>query len=255
MQLEVARDTQGEQWYVLLQWHHITSDHITRDIIVSEVVSQLEGRTQTFLESVPYRNHVAYVQAYSRMHDAEAFFRGKLRDVDEPTVPFGLADVHGVSRVERASERVEGALAQRVRGRAKRLGVSAATLFHAAWALVVSQTSGRDDVVFGSVLLGRLQGTAGARRAIGMFINTLPVRLRLKDVTARALVQQAHRELVDLLTHEQASLAVAQRCSGIAGSAPLFSALLNYRHSAVAECQSDWSARSEEHTSELQSPI
>src|SRR4029450_8652144 len=43
-------------------------------------------------------------------------------------------------------------------------------------------------------------------------------------------VEQTQRELVELLNYEQASLAVAQRCSGISGSAPLFSALLNYRH-------------------------
>ena len=93
--------------------------------------------------------------------------------------------------------------------------MSAATLFHAAWALVVARTSGRDDVVFGSVLLGRLQGSAGAQRVLGMFINTLPLRLRLQDVTAKELVEQTQRELVELLSHEQASLAVAQRCSGI----------------------------------------
>jgi non-ribosomal peptide synthetase component F len=112
-------------------------------------------------------------------------------------------------------------------------------MFHAAWGLVVAHTSARHDVVFGSVLLGRLQGSTGTQRILGMFINTLPLRLRLQGVTTKELIVQTQRELVDLLTHEQASLAVAQRCSGIVGSAPLFSALFNYRHSAPAP-DSQW---------------
>jgi len=76
-----------------------------------------------------------------------------------------------------------------------------------AWALVVSQTSGRHDVVFGTVLLGRMQGSAGARRILGTFINTLPLRIRLQGVTAKELVDQTQRELVDLLNYEHCSLA------------------------------------------------
>jgi acyl carrier protein len=107
-----------------------------------------------------------------------------------------------------------------------------ATLFHAVWALVIAHTSSRDDVVFGTVLLGRLQGYLGGQRSLGVFINTLPLRLRLQSLTVRELVERTQRELIELLGHEQASLADAQRCSGMVGSAPLFSTLLNYRHSA-----------------------
>jgi len=56
------------------------------------------------------------------------------------------------------------------------------------------------------------------------------MRLRLERVTAAELVQQTQRELIDLLAYEQASLALAQRCSGVSASMPLFTALLNYRH-------------------------
>jgi amino acid adenylation domain-containing protein len=244
IRLQVAADPHGAQWYVLLQAHHIAGDNTSQEIVTSEVVARLEGRAQTLAESTQYRNHVAQALAYAGRHDADAFFRGKLGDIDEPTAPFGLFDVHGDgSQIEEAREELEPALAQRARVQARRLSVSAATLFHAAWGLVVSRTSGRDDVVFGSVLLGRLQGNAGAPRMLGMFINTLPLRLQLLGVTAQELVEQAQRELVGLLSHEQASLAVAQRCSGIVGSAPLFSALLNYRHS-IPNLDAQWSSAS-----------
>ncbi|WP_246771734.1 hypothetical protein, partial [Pseudomonas syringae] len=63
--------------------------------------------------------------------------------------------------------------------------------------------------------------------------NTLPMRIDLADQSARDALSQTHRRLTGLLAHEQASLAIAQRCSALPAGAPLFSALLNYRHSAA----------------------
>lgn len=234
MRLQVAADLSSVQWFALLQLHHIVDDDISLKILISEVVAHLEGHAEQLPVPIAYRNHVAQALSYARTHDAEGFFRSKLAEIDAPTAPFGLTNVHGDgSRIDEAHEEFELPLAQRVRIQARNLGVSAATMFHATWALVVSCTSGRDDVVFGSVLLGRLQGSTGAQRILGMFINTLPLRLRLQDVTARELVEQTQRELVDLVSQEQASLVAAQRCSGIIGSTPLFSSVLNYRHSAI----------------------
>src|SRR4030095_15689379 len=102
------------------------------------------------------------------------------------------------SNIEEAREELDANLAQRIRTQARRMGVSAAPLFHAAWGLVTAQTSGRDDVAFGSVLLGRLHGSAGAQRILGMFINTLPLRLRLRDVTAKELIETNQPQLGEL---------------------------------------------------------
>ena len=231
IQLQVATESYGGGWYALLHTHHIAFDNESAEILMMEVIAFMQSRTPELPASVPYRNHIAQSLAYARMHDAEKFFREKLGDVDEPTAPFGLLDVHGgVDRIQKGKQVLDSKQANSVRLQARRLGVSAATLFHAAWALVVARTSGRSDVVFGSVLLGRLLSSAGVGQTLGMFINTLPLRLRLNHVTVSQLVERTQRELVDLVCHEQASLMLAQRCSAVAGTTPLFSSLLNYRH-------------------------
>src|SRR6185312_15500936 len=119
-----------------------------------------------------------------------------------------------------------------LRAHARRLGVSLASLCHLAWGQLVARTSGHERVVFGTVLFGRMHAGQGADQAMGLFINTLPLRLDLDKRGIEECVRHTHARLAELLRHEHASLALAQRCSGVSPQAPLFSALLNYRHLA-----------------------
>ncbi len=98
------------------------------------------------------------------------------------------------------------------------------------WARVLGVLANRSDVVFGTVLLGRMSGE-GAERTLGVFINTLPLRVDTASDT-RAALRSTHARLTALIAHEHASLVLAQGCSAVAAGSPLFSALLNYRHSA-----------------------
>ncbi len=223
--LLMASDETHDRWLLCLQHHHLCLDHTTLDILLSEIHADERGELEQLPASIPFRHHVAQVLARAATTDDNAFFHQQLADVEEPTLPGGLTELVDM---DEAILPLPDTLAGRIRRQAQHEGISAASLFHLAWGHVIGALSGRDDVVFGTVLLGRLQD--GSEQALGLFINTLPLRLTLADVTVRAALEQTHRRLTDLLAHEHASLALAQQCSGVAASQPLFSALLNYRH-------------------------
>ena len=233
LRLQVAMDPDGERWYALIQRHHIVFDHQSWNVAFAEAMSCMVGQERGLPPPQSYRRYVAWSMGDTGRRDAEVFFRQKLGDVEEPTAPFGLLDVSvDGTQLEEAHELLYPDLAQRIRSQAAALGTSAARLFHAAWALVVVHTSSRSDVVLGTVLMGSKRSRAQVERMIGLFVNTLPLRLSLKDVTARELVERTDQALRELLNHQHVSPALAQSCSGSKGKAPLFTAVLNYRHSA-----------------------
>jgi amino acid adenylation domain-containing protein/natural product biosynthesis luciferase-like monooxygenase protein len=219
----------GGRWLASLVNHHLVADHVTLALIVDEVRLLLQGRADALPPVLPYRRFVAQALAVPAATH-EAWFREQLGDLREPTVPFGLASADPQA-MQQHRLRLDAALAGRLRALASASGVSPAALFHLAWARVLALCSGRgDDVVFGTVLLGRSQGWAGADRVLGMFINTLPLRVRLGARSVEEALRQVQASLGELLAHEQAPLALAQRCSGLEPGVPLFTALLNYRH-------------------------
>ena len=217
----------------MLLFHHIITDHVSLEVLVEEVFQLLPEQPGVLQEPIQYRDFVAHSLVHADETAAEDYFRRLLGDVNEPTAPFGLLDVHGDGQgIQEARLALEDALAAQIREMARGLNVSPAVLFHVAYGLVMARCSGRDDVVFGSVFSGRMGGVEGADRMLGMFINTLPVRLRLAGQSVGEAVRATRQTLAELLEYEQTPLAVAQRCSGISGDVPLFSAMLNYRHTA-----------------------
>ncbi|WP_141753460.1 condensation domain-containing protein, partial [Duganella sp. HH101] len=234
MRAFVAQDKVNGRWLLQILAHHLAIDHSTLDMLVAEVRMLLQGRADELLPALPFRNFVAQARLGVSQAEHEAYFGAMLADVDEPTAPFGLLDVQGDGTgIVESHRMVDGDLSRRLRQQARQLGVSAASVMHLAWAQVLSKVSGRDDVVFGTVLLGRMAGGEDASSVLGMFINTLPVRFKLGEQGVAQAVRSAHDMLTQLLRHEHASLALAQRCSGVKAPMPLFSALLNYRHSVA----------------------
>ncbi|CAJ5270098.1 non-ribosomal peptide synthase [Burkholderia pseudomallei] len=232
MHVHAACDGEHERWVARVLFHHLSIDHTTLERVIEEARAIGQGRAEDLPRPVPFRNFVAQARLGVSEADHEAYFRAKLGDIDEPTAPFGLLSVQGDGReIAEAARRLKPELSGALRGHARRLGVSAASMMHVAWGLVLSRTTGRQDVVFGTVLFGRMQGGAQSDRALGLFINTLPVRMRVAQTGVEASVKETHAQLAELMRHEHAPLVLAQRCSGVPAQTPLFTSLLNYRYS------------------------
>src|SRR6185437_531813 len=186
LQLFIGDRSHDNKWYALFQIHHLISDLPSLRVLIREIMAYLEGREQDLIEVENYRDYIANRVAKVKWDDevAKELFGRKLGQIDEPTVPFGILDARADGGWNgEASGLIEPSLVQQIRAQARRAGVSPARIFHAAWGLVVAHTSGRDDVVFGTVLSATRHGSA-VRGYLGLTVNTLPLRLQLQGLTA-----------------------------------------------------------------------
>ncbi|XP_031640002.1 uncharacterized protein LOC116351985 [Contarinia nasturtii] len=230
LRLITAPTSEGD-WVVLQLFHHIISDHITLQQLNVEVQTIIERQNDQLATPTPFRHLVAQTRLGVSQAEHIQFFKKMLADVEAPTLPFGLNDVHDNGmELDVAHLDLPQELNNQLRLHARHWRVTLTSLCHLAWAQVVARASGSEKVVFGTVLLGRLQSGEGNDRAMGLLVNTLPLKVDIDGTTVEDAVRKTHARLSSLLEHEHATLALAQRCSGIPATLPLFSALMNCRH-------------------------
>ncbi|MFJ4284002.1 amino acid adenylation domain-containing protein, partial [Streptomyces massasporeus] len=227
----------GEDRYqFLITAHHILLDGWSRARLIGELFELYglvgAGRDETALSPVtPYRDYLAWVAAQDRPAAEEAW-RQVLHGVEEPT----LLAAPDPSRepVAPAHARVElpAARTAELTRWARERGVTVNTVVQAAWAIVLGRLTGRDDVVFGGTVSGRPPELPGVESMIGLFINTLPVRVRLDAAEpVGALLERLQDQQAALMDHQYLGLADIQRLTPLSGE--LFDTLLVFENYPV----------------------
>ncbi len=204
MRIALLRMTDNESTMV---WscHHALLDGWSGALVLSrviEVYDMLARREEPTVQSTPpYRDYVRWL-SQQEADAADAFWRLHLGSVEEPTpLPLrrrGDVVVGGASpgaQYERKQLFLSSELSGRVAGALRRRRVTLGTLFHAAWAVVLSHFSGREDVVFGATVSGRDGDLPGLETMVGLFINTIPVWARIEgSETIGAFAERLQRE-------------------------------------------------------------
>ncbi|WP_233420784.1 condensation domain-containing protein [Xenorhabdus nematophila] len=231
MQAIAVKGAETETCFLLLKQHHLLSDQISVLLQIEEMQALLEDPTAVLPTPVQYREFVAHSLRVNQSDKGVDYFKTKLSGIVETTAPFGLLNVyHDGLAVDSAGELAGPHLAQQIIGLASQRRISTANIFHLAWALVVAKCSGKDDIVFGSMMSGRMQAIRGSDRILGMLINLLPVRINLVNLSVDEALTQMSDELIELTDYEHFPLSEALRYSSLPGTTPLFTSLLNFRH-------------------------
>ncbi len=227
---------QGNTTHVVIEIHHLIDDAMSLTVIQQQLEAILNNEEVTTKPEQKSGFRAVIAQRNSLELDAaENFFSKMLNEVNESSLPFGIADVTGNGTgVDSASVTLTHAISQKLRKLALEHQVSPAAIFHSAWAMVVALCASQQQVVLGTVLSGRMNAVDHAETMLGMLINTLPLKFNMA-LNAEQLVVQAQQNLLALTRFEHVPLSLAQNCSSLKGDVPLFSALINYRHSKLQQ--------------------
>lgn len=233
----------GDNTYEFIWSHsHILMDGWCVSILIREffqIYDSLLKNQQPVLGKVyPYASYIRWLDQVDKGASRE-YWRGYLSGYDtiSTLLPAGTAtgthaDQGYQSRQQIA--RLEGDSREGVRQLCSELGITENIFFQAAWSIVLAKYNNTDDVLFGAVVSGRPASLEGVEEMIGLFSNTIPVRIRPeKDLTLRELFLQVKRDLLAGSDHHYMQLADIQ--SGTALGRNLLDHILVFENYPVRE--------------------
>jgi non-ribosomal peptide synthase protein (TIGR01720 family) len=217
--------------------HHLLLDGWSTAIVLQEVSALYQAYSRS--ESLrlprrrPFRDYVTWLREQDTQA-AEQFWRRELQGIRAPT-PLGSEMAHDSNGPGEQYKEMQVQMSRRstdaMQQFARAQQVTLNTVVQGAWALLLSRYSGEAAVVFGAVVAGRPAGLAGVEEMVGMFINTLPVRVAVAE---ERMVGEWMRELqqrqAEAREYEAVSLAQVQGWSEIERGQPLFESIIVFEN-------------------------
>ncbi|MEU5843665.1 non-ribosomal peptide synthase/polyketide synthase [Rhodococcus sp. NPDC047139] len=199
--------------------HHLLLDGWSTPVLIREllVLYATDGELRALPAAPHYGSYLAWLADRDRNASLDAY-RHALAGVDEPTL---LAPQHRPGTTTGISEDLDvelgAALSVRLHDTAADRGITVNTLVQTAWGVVLGALTGRTDVVFGATVSGRPPQIPGIEAMVGLFINTVPVRITVRPGdTVGTLVDRVQAEQVALLDHHHLDLGTLDRELGAA---------------------------------------
>ncbi|WP_345724842.1 amino acid adenylation domain-containing protein [Herpetosiphon gulosus] len=239
--MRVALFERGPQRYCCI-WtnHHLVIDGWSLPLILDSLFryyqAEVNQQTLKLAAEIPYQRYIQWLTQHNDQQ-ATAFWRELLRDFTAPT-SLALERV-GSSHAERhygaSWLQLDPTVTQQLHYFAREHGLTVNSLLQAAWALVLARYSQQHDLVFGTTTAGRPTDLAGVEQIVGMFVNTLPTRVKL-DLQQPVLnwLQALQAQESAVRSYEASSLVEIQACSELPRNSPLFESILVFENYPVS---------------------
>ncbi|MGW4119563.1 amino acid adenylation domain-containing protein [Nocardia sp. NPDC004711] len=185
--------------------HHLLLDGWSIPLLLREIMAGYAGLAVE--PPHPYRRYVEWLARQDNSLSRQVWAKA-LAGVTEPTLLADSAAVHAPTTLprERAFD-LDEAQTRALTRLATEFEVTINTVVQAAWAILLARTTDRDDVLFGTTVSGRPADLAGVENIVGLFINTIPVRIRLTPgESVGALLRRVQREQFELTAHHHLGL-------------------------------------------------
>jgi len=228
-----------DRHHLVCTQHHLVVDGWSLPLLFGDVAAlydaDVAGGAAQLPAARPYRDFVAWLRA-RRPDAAERFWRESLAGVTEAT-PLGMeAPVVAEDGYGRETLRLSVDAHARLEAAARGSGLTVNTVLQGAWALLLSRYGGRDDVMFGATLSGRPPEVEGVEEMVGLFINTLPVRVRVPG-QARVLpwLRRLQAWNLGLHEHQATPLTQVQAWSEVPAGAPMFDSIVVFENYPVGD--------------------
>ncbi|WP_413806066.1 amino acid adenylation domain-containing protein [Streptomyces sp. OE57] len=212
-----------ERFRLVMTNHHILLDGWSTPLVVRDLFALYErpGEESALPRPTPYRDYLAWYQSRDRDAAVEAW-RDALADVEAPTLLTPANPERQAVAPQDVSQLLSQSLTASLTERAREAGLTLNTVIQGAWGLLLARMTGRDDVVFGTTVAVRPPEIPGVESMVGLFVNTVPLRLRLlADESLAAMLTRLQDEQSRLLDHQFLSLTDIQQ-SAYAGTGSLF---------------------------------
>jgi amino acid adenylation domain-containing protein/non-ribosomal peptide synthase protein (TIGR01720 family) len=224
--------------------HHLLLDGWSFPILLKEVFDSYRAITQKSplpLERPrPYRDYIAWLQQQD-LSSAAPYWQQYLQGFTAPTRlgPDQAPAIGSPVREEdynRQQTLISEELTSHVQQLARQHRLTVNTLVQGAWALLLSRYSGEEDVVFGVSVSGRPAELSGVESMVGLFINTLPVRVRVNNKEkVLEWLERLQEEQVEQRQYEYSPLIEVQGWSEVPRGTPLFESILAFENYRVDE--------------------
>ncbi|MER6470635.1 non-ribosomal peptide synthase/polyketide synthase [Streptomyces collinus] len=231
----------GDELLLLWSSHHLILDGWSTGQLLTEVCERYAALTGGREAPVPVRRPFSDFVRWLHDQDeaaAEAYWAGALAGFPARTpLPYDRtpAEAHRARAAATAHRYLDERVSARLRETAARAGLTVNTVVEGAWALLLARHSGRDDVVFGTTVSGRPAELPGVEAMIGMFINTVPTRIRVPDGGVVSWLRDVQERQSDARRFDFLALPRIQALSEVPAGEALFDSMVVFENYPVDE--------------------